>query len=555
MAKAKRPSRGPVPAAKRDSSPALVIALVFSLLIAITLGVLFYLEKDKVAQAKKNETEKITENKRLQDAAEANDKLIQQLRVWLSPTAKSITDAEYKDLVQFVNDKIATGTGDVWPKWYPEMKRVVEGDSKAKARSEAEGLLGPNYPNPKTVQEIKPLTDFPSFRKMKDRYEAEVAALATTVKDLEAALQKVNAEYKDYRDNKWNPEIAQKMVTDATTKLNEAHQVALAAERARYQALERKLGEVNNEVEQRLALVEKRIKEEKDRYQAAMDEAKNKLEEEAQALAAKFKVKQDVHLNEPRGKIVNAESRQSGEFVYIDLGSESKVPLQQTFSVHGRGPGDKPLPEPKAKIQVIAHTSRDRSMCRVTEVAKPEQARNGADPDSDKYWLKDPKEFWRVLGRSPILPGDLLYTPAWSPNQQVHIAIAGIIDLDGDGQDDLEMFKRLLTERGTVIDAYLDPSAQYEQKGRITAETELLVLGERPSFAGAGVDPAKKDRDPYDQLQREAGIKGLDSISLKRFLTRMGYSELRISAGKGSGGYVPAPAPPGGGVPMKEIPK
>ena len=214
----------------------------------------------------------------------------------------------------------------------------------------------------------------------------------------------------------------------------------------------------------------------------------------------KVKMGASDEINEPRGNIVRAEA--NGETVIIDLGSDHKVVAQLTFAVHGMGTGGKPLRDPKAKIEVISVLSKDQSLARVTRMYKPENARDTDNPENEKNWIKDPRDFWRV--RNPILKGDVIYNPAWRPNRKVHIALNGVFDLDGDGKEDFATLRKLLEERGAVIDAWLDPEGgKYDKRGELTAKTEFVVVGVRPPMIlnPREGEPKPEFKDGFEKLE------------------------------------------------------
>src|SRR4051794_8465993 len=54
-----------------------------------------------------------------------------------------------------------------------------------------------------------------------------------------------------------------------------------------------------------------------------------------------------------------------------------------------------------------------------------------------------------VKTMSPIEPlriGDIVYSPAWSPNTPMRFALVGIMDVNRDGKDDRQELKRMIEE-------------------------------------------------------------------------------------------------------------
>ena len=78
----------------------------------------------------------------------------------------------------------------------------------------------------------------------------------------------------------------------------------------------------------------------------------------------------------------------------------------------------------------------------------------------------------------PLVPGDKIYTPLWDPGHPERFAIAGKIDIDGDGRDDHERLKNLILLSGGVVDADLQPDGK--QTGTMTVDTRDLIIGPAP---------------------------------------------------------------------------
>src|SRR5262249_48012145 len=139
-------------------------------------------------------------------------------------------------------------------------------------------------------------------------------------------------------------------------------------------------------------------------------------------------------------------------------GSADRVTPQLTFSVHERKPDGRLNPTPKATVEVVRIISPNVSQVKITSAT---DAR-----------------------RDPVLKGDRLVHPTWGPDKKKFIAIAGVVDLDGDGTDGTAKFLRLLAKQNIEVDSYIDisdekaPKLWERQKDRpMTIDTEYLVLG------------------------------------------------------------------------------
>jgi hypothetical protein len=141
----------------------------------------------------------------------------------------------------------------------------------------------------------------------------------------------------------------------------------------------------------------------------------------------------------------------------------------------------------------------------------------------------------------PIMPGDKIYTPIWSPGDKRHFALAGFMDLNDDGTNNLALLRNLININGGVVDCEVDDKGK--RTGNVTIQTRYLVLGE---------DPSEKS-DPnaiaeYTKLREESQKLGVQTISLKELLDRMGYKPQShvVNFGTGANPKDFKPKPEGG---------
>lgn len=193
-------------------------------------------------------------------------------------------------------------------------------------------------------------------------------------------------------------------------------------------------------------------------------------------------------------KIVRMDNRGT---MYINLGSSDRVKPQLTFTVHGRGLDGRPNPQSKGSIEVVSVVGPHLSQARITSV--------------------------KNSNRDPIVENDFVYNPSWNPNIKKHVAVAGIIDLTGDGRDSLKEFIRTLERQNIVVDAYVDPR-DGSIKGHVTYQTDYLILGAAPStdIAQQG-ESEKRILEGRKQMQDEARKYGVQQKSLLSYLEMIGY--------------------------------
>jgi type II secretory pathway pseudopilin PulG len=186
------------------------------------------------------------------------------------------------------------------------------------------------------------------------------------------------------------------------------------------------------------------------------------------------------------GEVVFVNQRYST--LWVNLGSADGLRPQVTFAVAEAGLEDAASSEQKGSIEI-------------TKIEGPHRAEATITSDS---------------ATNPIMPGDRIFSQVWDRGRKVGIAIAGKIDIEGDGQDDLEKLKSIVTASGGTVDAA--PNAAGEKEGTLKVSTRYLVQGEYPT--GARDTALLKS---WTDLEREADALGVEKVSLDEFLSLMGW--------------------------------
>jgi hypothetical protein len=186
---------------------------------------------------------------------------------------------------------------------------------------------------------------------------------------------------------------------------------------------------------------------------------------------------------------------QRNKTVWINLGRADALMPQTTFSIYAPDILDMAQTGDKAKIEVTQILGDHLAEARITD-----------DRASD-----------------PILPGDKIHTPVWSPGEKRHFALAGFIDLDKDGRSDLARMHTLIKMNGGEVDAPRD--AEGKRAGKMTIDTRYLVVGETPDASST-----EQEQQDYTLMEGQAEQLGVERISLGKFLDRMGWkSQSRLA--------------------------
>jgi len=186
---------------------------------------------------------------------------------------------------------------------------------------------------------------------------------------------------------------------------------------------------------------------------------------------------------------------QQGGSVWINVGRADGLDPQTTFSVYSADATNLGKAASKASIEVTRVTGEHMAEARIIK-----------DSISD-----------------PIVPGDKLFTPLWSPGEKKHFALVGFLDLDGSGRNNHEAVRNLITMCGGIVDCDADKGEVKAgdgsgRRGEMTINTTYLVRGEQPSDKGEA-----KDMNLYTEMLRSADRLGVRIISLADLKQQMGY--------------------------------
>lgn len=191
----------------------------------------------------------------------------------------------------------------------------------------------------------------------------------------------------------------------------------------------------------------------------------------------------------PDGEITWVSQRQ--RTVWINVGHADGLTRQTTFSVYDHDENGVSSAKRKGRIEVITITQPHLAECRILE---------------DEI-------------KNPILPGDKIFTPAWSPGQHLHFAISGALFIDADKNPDNDEVRSIIELNGGEVDAEVKPDGTLVGKG-MTPQTRYLIRGKSPSDkTGAGDKPFEN----WSNIQTQADKWGVEIIDISRFLNMMGW--------------------------------
>jgi hypothetical protein len=210
---------------------------------------------------------------------------------------------------------------------------------------------------------------------------------------------------------------------------------------------------------------------------------------------------------------------QKNGIAWVNLGSADGLRPQVTFAVAEAGLEDAATAEKKGSIEITKIEGPHLAEARITD--------------------DDPK--------NPLLPRDRIFSQVWDRGRQVGFGIAGFVDLDKDGNSDLEKLKGIIAASGGVVDAA--PDATGKKTGELKVSTRYLILGEYPNDVRSG-----DLRTSWGELSEEAESLGVETIGLDEFLSLIGWQTRGRSVAMGRGARAEdfPPVPPGEQLPRRQ---
>lgn len=200
----------------------------------------------------------------------------------------------------------------------------------------------------------------------------------------------------------------------------------------------------------------------------------------------------DQSFDTPDGKVVWVN--QKARIVQLNLGRADGLRRQISFSVFDVDENNLAKAEKKGSIEVTRILGDHRAEARISD-----------DAFSD-----------------PIVPGDVVYSPLWQPGQSMRFALAGFMDIDGDGRSDRKLVKNLISINGGVVDAEVSRDAG--RSGELSIRTRYLVLGEKPKVAeNSAAGASDSEIVQYGRIVEEAKQLGVQQLAVERLLSDLGY--------------------------------
>jgi hypothetical protein len=320
------------------------------------------------------------------------------------------------------------------------------------------------------------------YKKVVEYLDGVVRKKDATIADLEVKLQD-EKNRNEIREQIKDPQIAEHK------KAAEAAEADRASEREKFNQDRQTITQEKSALAAKLDKAQKDAVAVVDKIKADLEETQKRTQKVQQALQDRSEqlnkvVNQSFETADGKIRWVN----QRNGTVWVNIGQADGLPRQTTFAVYPAAATNVENASKKASIEVTQILGEHLAEARILE-----------DNVGD-----------------PILPGDLIHTPIWTPGEHQRFALSDGMDVDGDGKSDTEIVRNLITMAGGVIVAELDDKGN--RKGKMDTNTRYLVLGKQHDE-----NTSKATIEARTKMIREADMLGVQKAPLAELLKKMGW--------------------------------
>jgi hypothetical protein len=477
----------------------LQIAVIIFAMLTIILAITTFIFYSQAQTAMK---EKDTAVKSQQDAQAQNNKLMYRLRAYQLVLGAEGTTQEIVDQAK------ATAGGDD-----AEATATLDNFKKDMATHAAEAGAAANY------------------RTLPNYFLAALARKNVSVVDAnDLTRQAEQKQTSDFTAQSNRAKAAEDATATARTDLTN-EQTKFTEERTRISGEKDTLAKTVSVNSARAKADLDKVAKERDGYIAQNTQLQTSITTQKERLEELQRGQADLFEN-PDGKITWVNQKQ--QLVWINVGRSDGLLRQTTFAVYDHDENGVANAESKARLEVVRVVGDHLAEARILE-DKPS---------------------------NPILPGDVIHTPSWSPGQRIHFGLAGMIDINKDGASDFDLVKNIILINGGVIDAELREDGT--RTGNLNVGTRYLVLGSPPDERSS-----ERALSEFTALRQQATQTGTATIDVPKFLEMMGWRAeertVELAGSSGTGEFrkrtvgkkaAPAatPAPAEGAEPVEAAP-
>ena len=334
-------------------------------------------------------------------------------------------------------------------------------------------------------------------------YISSLDRITELMESLSLLSTELSVNYKELRDKLEAATNVAKQQVDVQIKSAEASRADLDSEHKKHdeerQILVNKVTEQQTDIDKKvtqIANLQADVKRLQDEYSHEKDQLTTiirELRDQAE--------KVDTILDHPDGYITYVDYERGEVQLNINRAMGARPQMKMSiFDAHAPGI---PTEKPKGTIE-LTKVGDQFSIARITKTVSP---------------------------IDPLRTGDIVYTPAWSPNNPTRFALVGKMDVNRDGKDDREELKRMIQEAGGVVDFDLPPLEVGTEMGKITPRIDWYVIDERVPFrevygekeSEASLSRQTKLAQRVGEVQKECRLDGIRPMPIGRLLNFLGY--------------------------------
>ncbi len=330
------------------------------------------------------------------------------------------------------------------------------------------------------------------------KLQLELANVSQSRQAVEGDLQTLKLQYKAL-DDRYTEVVdqftdAQKLAEAERANLKKLHAAAEDAKKQQIQALKDKWRQEQNRLSDLKADRKKKVDEKNKEIDKLIATNKKRQDTIDEATKVSFeKADGVIHW------VDNVKKR-----VWINVGESDRLPKRTNFSVYTK------------THRGVGRDEEDiKGAIEVTRLIGPHLA--------EARILQEDK-------RRPMMKGDPIYTPLWSPGHAETFALVGLIDIDGDRRSDRELLHDIIKTTGSTITTEVDDKGKLLGEP-ISVQTKFLVVGEIPDPVIGGIPSEKKIAldigAAFKDLRNQARKQGIRRVKLSEFLKYIGYRPQR----------------------------
>jgi hypothetical protein len=475
-----------MPPASSSDSQGLKIAVAAFVTLTVILAVTSYFMYSNWAQAAaqldKANADLQVKNKAASDALNQYDEMRKRIgsRAEEFDPAKAEILAEQKKIDDEITALVTQANESIAKLQAAGANTPELDDAKAKVQQIAGAYL--TEPNKSYISSLARLKDLLKAITMLD------LELSRNYAGLKRTLESANSV------NQSRLEVQTKGFNDAKTDLEAEHKKH-EQERGDLVA---KVDQYQNDIARQqteIATLTTKLRQQEEDYSKKLRQAQDTLREFRDQIERKETV-----LDSPDGRLTYVDYRRFE--VRTNLSASMGVRPQMSFTIFDKHAPGIPTDRPKGTIELV-YVGNNYSIGKIV------------------------KTFNQM---EPMREGDIVYSPAWSPNDPMRFALIGKMDVNRDGRDDREDLKRMIRAAGGIVDYDLPPPEAGKPSGQLSGRDSWYVFDDRMPFVlefKTGKEGTTAEQEQFLKQQseaiKEARLLGVRPMAIGRLLTYLGY--------------------------------